>query len=486
MSRRRRARHVVPRLTTQSATQTTTRTRAIAQTAAATGAAVIVAAGAGALGVPAAHAAASLPLTLSASGSQTYAHFNRAGDLYLQAGAGSTYVQATVGLAALGSATAPAAPPSFTVLQHGADLKPRWVIELANGNEIDGYSTLIGGTAAADFTGDQWTEDNGTSYETYQQALSDAGDAQGAVTVTNAYLYAAGTGTAEINDIQYDGETPDVAPVTITPIPAQTVTANAPAAPVQVHATSSGVPSTVTYSATGLPDGLSINSSTGVISGTPVPLGTAPSTYTATITVADAFDIGAAATVTYTMNQPICSELTGCSWQRFADPSGMAMDVKGQTPHVGTPIIAWAPSLSDPAVDFSAYSTGNGDFELIRYTPYGTRATAEKDNPALAAAAYNSNGSAKYCVSAVADKTGQPLQLRLCATKANEWQDFLPEATGPNRDDSMYEPTYGQAGVSAGSHPMAINDKAYGGDGTPLINYPASGSGNENILLWIE
>ena len=68
--------------------------------------------------------------------------------------------------------------------------------------------------------------------------------------------------------------------VTVTNPGSQTGT-TAAAASVQIHATDSGSGQTLTYSASGLPAGLSISSSTGLISGTPTTAGTSSVTVTA-------------------------------------------------------------------------------------------------------------------------------------------------------------------------------------------------------------
>ncbi len=81
--------------------------------------------------------------------------------------------------------------------------------------------------------------------------------------------------------------------VTVTNPGSQSTTAGA-AASLQIHATDSASGQTLTYSASGLPTGLSINSSTGLISGTPTTAGT----YTITVTVRDS--TGASGSVTFT------------------------------------------------------------------------------------------------------------------------------------------------------------------------------------------
>ncbi|HXP21094.1 MAG TPA: putative Ig domain-containing protein [Streptosporangiaceae bacterium] len=70
------------------------------------------------------------------------------------------------------------------------------------------------------------------------------------------------------------------------------------AASLQISATDSASGQTLTYSATGLPPGLSINSSTGLITGTPTTAGT----YTVTVTATDTTGANGSATFTWTIS----------------------------------------------------------------------------------------------------------------------------------------------------------------------------------------
>ncbi len=85
--------------------------------------------------------------------------------------------------------------------------------------------------------------------------------------------------------------------VTVTNPGAQTGTVGTPAS-VQVHATDSGSGQTLTYTAASLPAGLTINSSTGLISGTP----TTAATSSATVTATDGTGASGSATFTWTIN----------------------------------------------------------------------------------------------------------------------------------------------------------------------------------------
>jgi len=86
-------------------------------------------------------------------------------------------------------------------------------------------------------------------------------------------------------------------PVTVTNPGNQTTTAGTPVS-LQVTASDSVAGQTLTYSATGLPDGLSINPGTGLITGTPTTAGTSNVTVTAT----DTTGASSSATFTWTVN----------------------------------------------------------------------------------------------------------------------------------------------------------------------------------------
>ncbi|MFC1432516.1 putative Ig domain-containing protein [Streptacidiphilus sp. N1-3] len=135
-----------------------------------------------------------------------------------------------------------------------------------------------------------WTNNTGSSYNGQENsdecAWLNPGTAGGAANVTM------GTGTfaeqaswsndtnacAISHPIVGGGSTGNT--VTVTNPGSQSSTVNT-AVSLQIHATDSGSGQTLTYSASGLPAGLSINSSTGLISGTPTATGTSSVTVTA-------------------------------------------------------------------------------------------------------------------------------------------------------------------------------------------------------------
>jgi hypothetical protein len=93
--------------------------------------------------------------------------------------------------------------------------------------------------------------------------------------------------------------------VTVTNPGSQTSTVGT-AASLQISATDSASGQTLTYSATGLPAGLSINSSTGLISGTPTTSGS----YSVTVTVKDTTGATGSASFTWTVNSATGNTVT--------------------------------------------------------------------------------------------------------------------------------------------------------------------------------
>jgi len=129
--------------------------------------------------------------------------------------------------------------------------------------------------------------------------------------------------------------------VTVTNPGAQSGTVGT-AASLQIHATDSGSGQTLTYAATGLPPGLTIAPSTGLISGTPTTAGS----YTVTITVTDGTGASGSTTFTWTVGAT-----GGCSspGQAIGNPgfetgtaspwtasSGVVSNSSSEPPHSGS------------------------------------------------------------------------------------------------------------------------------------------------------
>jgi len=121
--------------------------------------------------------------------------------------------------------------------------------------------------------------------------------------------------------------------VTVTNPGNQTGTVGTSISGVQVHATDSASGQTLAYAASGLPAGLSINSSTGLISGTPSSAGTSSVTVTATDTTG-AFG---SATFTWTVSG---STPTG-GQEIVGTASGRCIDVPNATTSNGTQVQLW-------------------------------------------------------------------------------------------------------------------------------------------------
>ena len=119
---------------------------------------------------------------------------------------------------------------------------------------------------------------------------------------------------------------------------------------VQIDATDSTSGATITYSATGLPDGLSIDPSSGVITGIPTTAGTYPVTVTAT----DTMSASASTSFTWTVTQRSTNTSIACSPQMLGAGTSTACTVHVSDSDQGTP--------STPTGTVTFATDGSGSF----------------------------------------------------------------------------------------------------------------------------
>jgi Ricin-type beta-trefoil lectin domain/Putative Ig domain len=221
-----------------------------------------------------ADAATTLSVTLSASGTGASAVWNSAGDPVLTVGVPSTTTFARMAVNSP-PAAAPSGAPSFTTSNYASGSPPsnaglgasNWAVIPASSGPCS-TETSPPGTYIAQLA--------------FIQNAGCGGDVTGAGIIADGGQ-AAGTSDT-ITDVSYDGETlaagADV--VTVTDPGTQTSTVGTAITALDMSASSSKGDAIASWSATGLPAGLSIDTTTGAITGTPTTAGSYAPTVTAT------------------------------------------------------------------------------------------------------------------------------------------------------------------------------------------------------------
>ena len=234
---------------------------------------------------------------------------------------------------------------------------PQWLrVDLGSSKTICGV-TLNWETAYGKAFSIQ-TSPDGTNWTTIYSTTTGTGGVQ-ALTVSGTGRYVRMYGTARATQYGYSlwefdvyttgsgGGTGNT--VTVTNPGSQSSTVGT-AASLQVHATDSASGQTLTYSASGLPAGLSINSSSGLISGTPTTAATTSATVTATDTT------GAAGTATF-------------SWTVTTGGGGGACPAQSNTPNFGPNVDIFDPSMSSASIQ----STLDSVFNTQKLNQFGTQ-----------------------------------------------------------------------------------------------------------------
>ena len=216
-------------------------------------------------------------------------------------------------------------------------------------NSADWWSTTpAGGTAIAVSSAYQNRQGNTTASQSgnlFSEAVTlTAGKTLASVQLPAGTPLTSGSPALHIFDLAiYPGSPPTHNTVTVTAPANQTGTVGTAITAVQVHAADSAAGETLTYTASGLPAGLSISGS-GLITGTPTTAGTS----TVTVTATDTTSASGSATFTWTVSGGTNSGVCHVDYAKTSEwPGGFTANVT--VTNTGTsPINGWTVGFTFP------------------------------------------------------------------------------------------------------------------------------------------
>jgi hypothetical protein len=261
-------------------------------------------------------AATNLSVTLVSSGTGASAVYNSAGNPVLSPGtAEAGYAEMAV---VSPPTAAPASAPTFASSAYAGG-SPHWIITFSGGDSLEGLPSQAGNIWEVVPTSagacDVAAPAADSSYISALAFIENVNGTNCAGTVTAAGIVAnsAQSGASDtITDVTYNGEalgsTGDA--VAVTNPGTQTSTVGTAITALQITAASTEGHSITAYSVTGLPAGLTLNTTTGVITGTPTTAGT----LTTVVTATDSSGVQGTASFTWTVNAAASTTPSGTTY----------------------------------------------------------------------------------------------------------------------------------------------------------------------------
>ena len=285
--------------------------------------------------------AATLSVTLTASGTGSSAVTDSVGNPILTVGSSTgSFAEMTVDSP---PTAAPTTAPTFATNNYASG-SPRWFIKFAGGDSIFGYpaqanngSALWTAIVPATGTCANSSAPTNVSYSVALAFIAGAGTCGGNVSGAGIIAdtgQAAGTSDT-ITNISYNGATLAGDVVTVTSPGDQTSTLGTKISSLQIKAASNRGNAITSWAATGLPTGLAIDANAGTITGTP----TATGVFKVTVTATDNGGTPGTATFNWTIN-------TSGPVVNFSGPlklikMGLCLDDRGNSSTSGAVVQVW-------------------------------------------------------------------------------------------------------------------------------------------------